>query len=141
MSLTLTVFFTCIIHSCLFCIITVRVETSWRGKSITLIHHLADTLVTHSYVTLCDPMDCSPPGSSVHGILQAKILEWVAFPSPGIFSSLGLNSPTLQADSLPSEPPGMWKIPKEMRTSDHLTCLLRKLYSGQEATVTSGVEQ
>ena len=30
--------------------------------------------------TLCDPMDCSPPGSSVHGILQAKILEWVAIP-------------------------------------------------------------
>ena len=32
---------------------------------------------------LCDPMDCSPLGSSVHGILQAKILEWVAIPSPG----------------------------------------------------------
>ena len=31
--------------------------------------------------TLCDPMDCSPPGSSVHGILQARILEWVATPS------------------------------------------------------------
>ena len=30
--------------------------------------------------TLCDPMDCSPPGSSVHGILQARILEWVAIP-------------------------------------------------------------
>ena len=28
--------------------------------------------------TLCDPMDCSPPGSSVHGILQARTLEWVA---------------------------------------------------------------
>ena len=28
--------------------------------------------------TLCDPMDCSPPGSSIHGILQARILEWVA---------------------------------------------------------------
>ena len=28
--------------------------------------------------TLCDPMDCSPPGSSVHGIFQARILEWVA---------------------------------------------------------------
>jgi len=28
--------------------------------------------------TLCDPTDCSPPGSSVHGILQARILEWVA---------------------------------------------------------------
>ena len=31
-------------------------------------------------MTLCDPMDCSPPGSSVHGILQARILEWVAIP-------------------------------------------------------------
>ena len=31
-----------------------------------------------SYLTLGDPMDCSPPGSSVHGILQARILEWVA---------------------------------------------------------------
>ena len=31
--------------------------------------------------TLCDPMDCSPPGSSVHGILQTKILQWVAMPS------------------------------------------------------------
>ena len=30
--------------------------------------------------TLCDPMDCSPPGSSVHGIFQARILEWVAMP-------------------------------------------------------------
>ena len=37
-------------------------------------------LVTQSYPTLCNPMDCSPPGSSVHGILQAIILEWVAFP-------------------------------------------------------------
>ena len=33
------------------------------------------------YLTLCDPMDCSPPGSSVHGIFQAGILEWVAIPS------------------------------------------------------------
>ena len=35
-------------------------------------------LVTQSCPTLCDPMDCSSPGSSVHGILQARILEWVA---------------------------------------------------------------
>ena len=33
------------------------------------------------YLTLCDPMGCSPPGSSVHGILQARILEWVSMPS------------------------------------------------------------
>ena len=37
-------------------------------------------LVTQSCLTLCDPMDCSPPGSSAHGILQARILEWVAIP-------------------------------------------------------------
>ena len=38
------------------------------------------TLV-QSCLTLCNPMDCSPPGSSVHGILQVRILEWVAVPS------------------------------------------------------------
>ena len=32
-------------------------------------------------LTLCNPVDCSPPGSSVHGILQARVLEWVAMPS------------------------------------------------------------
>ena len=37
-------------------------------------------LVTQACPTLCHPMDCSPPGSSVHGILQARILEWVAIP-------------------------------------------------------------
>ena len=35
-------------------------------------------LVAQSCPTLCDPVDCSPPGSSVHGILQARILQWVA---------------------------------------------------------------
>ena len=38
-------------------------------------------LVTQSYLTLCDPMDCNPPGSSVHGILQARVLGWVAMPT------------------------------------------------------------
>ena len=37
-------------------------------------------LVLQQCLTPCDPMDCSPPGSSVHGILQARILEWVAIP-------------------------------------------------------------
>ena len=35
-------------------------------------------------LTLCDPMHCSPPGSSLHGILQARILEWVAMPFSGL---------------------------------------------------------
>ena len=34
-----------------------------------------------SHMTLCNPMDCRSPGSSVHGILQARKLEWVAMPS------------------------------------------------------------
>ena len=37
-------------------------------------------LVAQSCPTLCDPMDCNPPGFSVHGHLQARILEWVAIP-------------------------------------------------------------
>ena len=45
-------------------------------------------LVAQLCLTLCNPMNCSPPGSSVHGILQARILEWVASPSPGKSSRL-----------------------------------------------------
>ena len=50
-------------------------------------------------------MDCSPPGPSVHEIFQARILEWVAFPSPGGLPNPGIEagSPALQADSLPTE--------------------------------------
>ena len=50
-------------------------------------------------------MDCSLPGSSVHGILQARILEWVAISSPEDLPHLEieLGAPTLQADSLPTE--------------------------------------
>ena len=42
-----------------------------------------------SCLTLCNPMDCSLPGSSVHGILQARILEWAAMPPPGDLSNPG----------------------------------------------------
>ena len=57
-------------------------------------------LVAQKYLSLCDVLDCSPPGSTVHGILQARILESVAnpfsrgFPDPGIEPG----SPALQAD-------------------------------------------
>ena len=63
-----------------------------------------------SCIQLCDPMDCSPPGSSVPGISQARKLEWVAIPSPGDLPGPGIEpgSPALQADSLPSEPPGIY---------------------------------
>ena len=57
---------------------------------------------------LCDPMDCRLPGSSVHGIFQTRVLEWVAISSPGDLPNPGIEpgSATLQADALPSEPPG-----------------------------------
>ena len=42
------------------------------------IHMSQPQLIAQLCLTLCDPVDCSPPGSSVHGILQARILEWVA---------------------------------------------------------------
>ena len=68
-------------------------------------------LVTQACLTLCNPTDCSTPGSSVHGILQARILEWVAMPS-----SRGSSQPRdrthvseLRVDSLPTEPPGKTK--------------------------------
>ena len=49
--------------------------------SITVFFHVVVVvLVAQSCSTLCDPMDCSLPGSSVHEILQARILEWVAIP-------------------------------------------------------------
>ena len=63
-------------------------------------------LVAQSCLTLCNGVDCRPPGSSVRGILQSRILEWVALPF-----SRGSSQPrdrtwvsSLQADSLPSEP-------------------------------------
>ena len=62
-------------------------------------------LVAQFCPSLCNTMHCSPPGSSVQGILQSRILEGVAFPSPGDFPNPGIEpgSPALQADSLLSE--------------------------------------
>ena len=62
-------------------------------------------LVTQSCPTLCNPMDCSPPGSSVHETFQARILERSPFSSPGDLPNPGFEprSPVLQADSLPTE--------------------------------------
>ena len=55
-----------------------------------------------------DPMVCTLPGSSIHGIFQARIQKWVPLPSPGDLPNPGIQrwSPSLQADSLLSEPLG-----------------------------------
>ena len=55
-----------------------------------------------SCLILCDPMDCSLPGSSVLGILQARILEWVAMPSSRGSSDSGIEFMSPVAPELPS---------------------------------------
>ena len=82
-----------------------------KGKS--------ESEVAQSCPTLSDPMDCGLPGSSVHGIFQARVLEWGA-----IAFSLCITT--------------NWKILKEVGIPDHFTCLLRNLYTGQKATVRTG---
>ena len=77
------------------------------------------------------PMVCSLPGSSVRGISQARILEWVTISSPGDLSSPGVEprSPALQADSLPSEPQG-----KPKNTGMGSLSLLQGIFPTQEST-------
>ena len=87
--------------------------------------------VAQLYPTLCDPMDCSPQGSSVHGDSPSKknevdchALLQGTFPSPGI----ELRSPTLQADSLPSELPG-----KPKNTAGGSLSLLKRIFPTRES--------
>ena len=79
-------------------------------------------LVTHSCPDLCNPMDCSSPGSSIHGNLQTIILPWVPFPSPGFLTDPGIEprSPTLQAEFLKSEYQGS---PKSERNPKKKRCI------------------
>jgi len=61
---------------------------------------IKENWVKHQEIILCDSMDCSPPGSSVHGILQAKILEWVAVPSSRDLPSPGIKPTCTAAPAL-----------------------------------------
>ena len=121
-------------------ILECQVEALLQTKLVEKVVH------TQSYPTLWDPVDCSLPGSSVHGILQAEILEWVT-----ISFSTGSSWPRDQTwvsciagrfftiwairEALTMWITTNWKL---MGIPDHLTCLLRNLYAGQEATVRTG---
>ena len=74
--------------------------------SALLCPHRDLSEVAQSCPTLCDPTDCSLPGCSIHGIFQARTLEWLPFPSPGDLPNSGIEpgSPTLQANTFLSEP-------------------------------------
>ena len=106
--------------------------------------------------TLSDPMNCSPPGSSIHGIFQARVLEWgaIAFSTP-IATMMQISRRKLWYQGTAREfqkniylcftdytkafdcmdHNKLWKILKEMGIPDLLTCLLRNLYAGQETTI------
>ena len=72
-------------------------------------------------------MDCSPPGSSVHGILQARILSGLQCPSPGGLPDPGIEpgSSALPADSFPPEPPGKHTYIKSLKI---LVCTKQKAF-------------
>ena len=76
--------------------------------STSLLSGDRESEVARSCPTLCDLMNCSPPGPSIHGIFQARVWSGLLFPSPGDLPDprIELGSPALQADALPSEPPG-----------------------------------
>ena len=67
--------------SCKTCPLFWQLKPNYWFTICTQVHYVHACLVTQSCMTLCDPLDCSPPGSSVHEIIQARILEWVVMPS------------------------------------------------------------
>ena len=93
-----------------FCVLILHTRVCLRDVS-TAAEHLRVCSVTQSCPALCDPMDCSPPGSSDHGILQARILEWVAIPfsrdlpNPEM-EPTSLMSPALAGRFFTTAPPG-----------------------------------
>ena len=92
-------------------------STLWNGRQYTNLwcrerdcyhYHTKESESEVAQSCPCDPIDGSLPGSSVHGIFQARVLEWIAISFSGDLPNPGIEpgSPALQADALPSEPPG-----------------------------------
>ena len=100
-----------------------RVQQDWATVlNWTELNRTSCMHAVTSVMTPCDPMDHSPPGYSVHGVLQTRILEWVAMPS-----SWGSSQPrdqihvscllNWQAGSLPLAPPGKPPTPQQHRVT------------------------
>ena len=103
------------------CISVIYTHASWDRRAKR--SHLCGCLVPKSCLTLWDPVDCSPPGSSVLGISWQENWSGLPFPTPGDLPDPGIEpgSPLLQADSLPSEPQGK---PKNVGVGN--LCLLQR---------------
>ncbi|XP_043309759.1 uncharacterized protein LOC122432082 [Cervus canadensis] len=92
-----------------------------RDERVMLETPLCCCLVTQLCLSLCDPVDCSPARSSVHGILQAGILEWVAFSFSGDLPDPGIEPmvPAPAGGFCTTEPPGMsLKYPNHRESLD-----------------------
>ena len=86
----------------------------------------SESEVTQLCLTLCDPVYCSLPGSSVHRILQARILEWVTI-------SFERGSPTLEADALTSQVQSLgWEDLLEKGMATHSTILAWRIPGTEE---------
>ena len=102
-------------------------------------------LVTQLCPTLCETTDCSPPGSTIHGILQARILECIAISFSRDLSDPGLKpgSPALQADSLLSEPPGTIIREAQIKTTmgHHYQLEMTKIIKGVTISTVKDVKE
>ena len=96
------------LKSSLYTLFYVKVFSISSHTPCLLRYGYVCTKSLQSCLTLHGPIDCNPPVSSIHGIIQARILEWVAISFSRGLPDLGIEpgSPSLQADALPSEPPG-----------------------------------
>ena len=106
------------------CIFNTRHEMAITKSNSKFTHTswvLCVCSVTQSFPALCSPMDCSLPGSCVHGIFQARILEWVAIHSPGNLPNPEIKlaspeSPALAVEFFTTEPPGkLLLVPGEIK--------------------------
>ena len=87
------------------CFETRDLHCDWTSRKPLTQHVIVKVIVAQLCLTLCGALDCSPPGPSVHRILQAGILEWVFSSPPGQLPDPGIEpgSFAAQAYSLPSE--------------------------------------
>ena len=79
-----------------------------KGSGSPKVSEVRDAKSLQLCPTLFNPTDCSPPGSSLHGISQARILEWLLFPSPGGLPNRRIKPTSLMSPILvpPEKPKG-----------------------------------
>ena len=92
-------FFTLIVSFIFSCQCSLKKKTKHWNCSALYSSSCKDQFCAQLCPTFCDPMDCSPPGSFVCGVLQVRILEWLPFPSP-----VDVHNPGIKPMSLVSSP-------------------------------------